>query len=206
MQHNLIVEPIRLLDPLAEFLGALGEGQAFTFEYEDAIKLAGHSCPTIAGAFVVTRAALKALWGGDELPVRGIIDVTLKGGPEDLSYGPQSKVISLVTGAAGPEGFKGLGGRFVRKGLLHFDAEDLQFNTYIFKRTDTGKTVTVRYDPGKLGEDSTELTKLTPIVVKGIPSKVESERFKELWQDKVRRVLTETDKYPGLIEVEEVKD
>lgn len=43
------VEPIVLYDPLAEFLGAATAGRV-EYTYLDAVKLAGHSCPTVAGA------------------------------------------------------------------------------------------------------------------------------------------------------------
>ncbi len=37
---------INLYDPLAELLGA-GDGR-FTYTYDDAVKLSGHACPTVA--------------------------------------------------------------------------------------------------------------------------------------------------------------
>ena len=67
---------IRMRDPLAEFLGAAAEG-VIDYRFEDAVRLAGHSCPTVAAAFLMTRAALAALYG-EELPVRGEIRVDLR--------------------------------------------------------------------------------------------------------------------------------
>ena len=53
---------ICLRDPLAAFLGA-AEGGLMTYSYQDAVKLAGHSCPTVAGSFVVVISRFKsALW------------------------------------------------------------------------------------------------------------------------------------------------
>ncbi len=53
---------IRMRDPLAEFLGAAAGG-LIDYRYEDAVRLAGHSCPTVASAFLMTRAALAGtLW------------------------------------------------------------------------------------------------------------------------------------------------
>ena len=37
---------IRLYDPLGDLLGA-GDGH-FTYTFDDAVKLAGHACPTVA--------------------------------------------------------------------------------------------------------------------------------------------------------------
>ncbi|SBT03218.1 hypothetical protein ACCAA_10140 [Candidatus Accumulibacter aalborgensis] len=40
---------IAVRDPLARFLGAAAEG-IIEYAYSDAVKLAGHSCPTVASA------------------------------------------------------------------------------------------------------------------------------------------------------------
>jgi len=53
---------IRMHDPLAEFLGAAKDG-IIEYRYADAVRFAGHSCPTVASAFLMTRAALAALYG-----------------------------------------------------------------------------------------------------------------------------------------------
>ena len=41
---------LRVFDPLADFLGAAQDG-VFEYVYADVVKLAGHSCPTVASAF-----------------------------------------------------------------------------------------------------------------------------------------------------------
>lgn len=48
-------------DPFAAMLGAARDGR-FDYHYLDAVRLAGHSCPTVAGAFLIGRAALAALY------------------------------------------------------------------------------------------------------------------------------------------------
>ena len=114
------VEPIKLKDPLAVFLGAINENEEFIFTYEDAVKLAGHSCPAVSGAYKVTEKALKALYGS-EIPIRGGISVKVLGSIDNGANGPISQVISLITGAAPETGFAGLGNSFVRKNKLIFD-------------------------------------------------------------------------------------
>ena len=42
---------LRVFDPLADFLGAAQDG-VFEYVYADVVKLAGHSCPTVASAFL----------------------------------------------------------------------------------------------------------------------------------------------------------
>lgn len=56
-------------DPLAAFLGAAENG-ILTYRYADAVRLCGHSCPTVAGAYLMVIKGLKALYG-EELPERG---------------------------------------------------------------------------------------------------------------------------------------
>ena len=43
------VAPIVVADPLAALLGATEDGR-IEYRYLDAVKLAGHSCPTVAGS------------------------------------------------------------------------------------------------------------------------------------------------------------
>jgi formylmethanofuran dehydrogenase subunit E len=194
------VEPISLSDPLSEVLGAQKKGDPLVFRYTDAVKFAGHSCPSVSGAYRLTVLALKALYG-DEVPERGSIRVLIKGGPDQLAYGPQSQVITLITGAAGVTGFKGLKRRFSRKGKLVFDTGDFQLNTFIFLRDDTGAAVRVTFNPDKVPEDP-DLSSLMPRVVEGTASDNEKKKFARLWQERVRKILLDYNSYPGLFEVE----
>ena len=57
---------ITVRDPLARFLGAADDG-VIDYGYADVVKLAGHSCPTVASAYLMTRAALGSLYP-DALP------------------------------------------------------------------------------------------------------------------------------------------
>jgi len=199
-----LVEPIRLKDPLAYFLGSMEEGELFIFKYPDVIKLAGHSCPAVSGAYKITAKALAALYGND-VPIRGEIRVAIMGKPTDLAYGPMSQVISFITGAAPVTGFAGLGKRFRRRNLLVFDEENFRYNTFIFQRVDTRKMVEVSYNPDLLPEDPS-LGRLASIVLSGQATEAEYEAFKKAWQEKVRKVLLEEENIPGLFEVKEITD
>jgi len=79
------VAAIVVVDPLAETLGA-AEGGMIEYRYIDAVKLAGHSCPTVAGAWLMTRAALARLYPG-EMPRRGEIRVELRQALESRQAG-----------------------------------------------------------------------------------------------------------------------
>src|SRR5574340_1589187 len=115
------VPKISLYDPLAEFLGAT-EGGILEYGYFDAVKLAGHSCPTVASAYWMTCKALAALYPG-AMPVRG--DILVEFGQDNASgvTGVIANVVSMLTGAMADGGFKGLAGRFVRCDRLFFEAE-----------------------------------------------------------------------------------
>lgn len=176
---------MELRDPLAELLGALPAGGRFRYTYDDAVKLAGHSCPTIVGAWLATAAALDALYP-ESPPVRGDIEVVLGADREDPAAGPMSQVISLVTGAAPETGFGGLGRRFRRRGLLRFDAA--LAGRIHFRRRDTGAAVEVTWVPEAL-PPSRELQELLPRIIADEVGTGERKRFAALWVERVRELL-----------------
>jgi hypothetical protein len=95
---------ITLRDPLAELLGA-AEGGLIDYRFADAVKLAGHSCPTVAGAWLMTVRALQALYGND-IPERGNIVVALHEDLDSGVAGVMASIATLLTGATGDGGFK----------------------------------------------------------------------------------------------------
>jgi hypothetical protein len=56
------VPGITVHDPLADLLGA-AQGGLVHYGYADAVRLAGHSCPTVASAYWLGVRALRALYG-----------------------------------------------------------------------------------------------------------------------------------------------
>ncbi|MEK6727087.1 MAG: FmdE family protein [Candidatus Omnitrophota bacterium] len=194
------VEPIKLREPLAEFLGAIDEGEEFIFTYQDAVKLAGHSCPAVSGAYKVTQKALKALYK-DQVPVRGEISVKVLGNVDNGANGPISQVISLITGAAPETGFAGLGERFARKGKLIFDEANEEPSAFIFTRDDNKKSVKVTYHPESLPQSENMHALFTKCIV-GTATKKQEEDFKRMWQERVKAVLFEEAK--GLFKVQEL--
>src|SRR5687768_11233193 len=134
---------VRTHDPFAAMLGA-ARGGIFEYRYLDAVRLAGHSCPTVAGAFLVGRAALTALYPGEPAE-RGGIAVHMPAPEDDGTTGVMAQVLTLLTGAAAENGFHGIPGRFRRKGLLSF-AEQREGEAIVFTRLDTGVAVAVELD------------------------------------------------------------
>src|ERR1035437_10247700 len=93
------VMPIIVHDRLAAFLGA-ADGGVIEYRYVDAVKLAGHSCPTVAGVYLLICRSLIELYP-DELPERGEIQVDFRADQEEGAVGVRAAVAGLVPGAAG---------------------------------------------------------------------------------------------------------
>lgn len=185
---------ITLHDPLAEILGA-ASGGLIKYGYADAVKLAGHSCPTVAGAYLMTHKALGALYP-DSVPERGGIRVEFGAAQADGVTGVTAAVAGLLTGAAGEGGFKGLGGRFSRQNLLQFVVEG---NAGLrFTRLDSGANVSVAYHPEAVPAPP-ELQELMPKLISGEASAAEKTEFGRLWQMRVRRILIDHFDDPALV-------
>ena len=171
-------------DPLAQFLGA-AEGGVLEYGYDDAVKLAGHSCPTVASAYRLTCLALAALYPG-ELPERGGVQVEFRNRFEDGVTGVIASVVTQLTGAAQDGGFKGIGGRHVRRGLQQFAAETPL--ALRFTRRDTGASVDAEANLGAVPADP-DMSPLMARCVAGAADDDEQQRFASLWQDRVKRIL-----------------
>lgn len=183
-------------DGLAELLGASAKGR-IEYGYPDVVKLSGHSCPTVAGAYLMTRKALQELYP-DSLPERGKILVRLRGREEAGVTGVIAAVVSMITGAARSGGFKGIGGRFDRRNLLFFDVDvegDIEFSN-----TDSSDKVQVSYHP-EVVPPAQETKALLDAILTGEDSAGAEAEFARLWQDRVKRILLEHAEDPELIRV-----
>jgi hypothetical protein len=177
------VRTIAVRDPLAEFLGA-ADGGVIEYSYLDAVKLSGHSCPTVAAAWLAVLEALQRLYPG-EMPERGGVRVELRAALEEGTTGVVANVAALVTGAAGEGGFKGIAGRFVRRGLLAFGAPihaDLRLT-----RLDNGQwaEVDLRHPEAMSAELSTALRRA--LVAGAAPG--DRAAFARGWQERVAGLL-----------------
>lgn len=187
MQYPLFfdeVDSIVLYDPLSDFLGACEEGKV-EIGYLDCVKQAGHSCPTVAGAYLMAMVGLKLLYG-HELPQRGNIYVSMKGKMTEGVTGVIGNVISFIVGANGVEGFKGIQGHFSRDNLRAYDQTMRGEITLI--RTDTNTSISLSYDPSVISEDP----RLKPLMGKVLQEKAtgyEVNLFKTLWQERVEKIL-----------------
>jgi formylmethanofuran dehydrogenase subunit E len=193
------VPPLRLRDGLAQLLGASDDG-IIEYRYADAVRLAGHSCPTVAGAWLSARAALRALYG-DTIPERGAVSVYL--GDEESAgvTGVIGQVLTLVTGAAAANGFKGLGGRHARNHLLRYAAAGVSGARFL--RNDTGRAVEVEIDASPVPGDPRQRALLQQIMA-GQADAAQRREFGRLWQDRVRRMLLEHADDPAVVRVSAV--
>jgi hypothetical protein len=188
---------VRVRDRLAELLGAAGEG-LMEYRYADAVRLAGHSCPTVAGAFLLGRAALLALYPG-EVPERGGVSVRMPAPVDEGTTGVQAQVLTLLTGAAADNGFHGLAGGHVRSGLLSF-AESAQAGPIVVRRNDTGATLALSLDLSGVPPEPAQRALIGP-VLQGSADDAQRKAFGEAWQARVRRLLLEHADDPAVIRV-----
>ncbi len=189
-------------DPLAQFLGATPDG-VMAYRYQDAVKLAGHSCPTVAGAYLMVVKGLAALYGSD-IPERGGIEVLMRDGRDEGTTGVIANVAMLLTGAAPETGFAGVGPMrlFGRRDLLAFGSGDSR-GEMLLRRRDTGAAVAVSYNPS-IAPWPAEMQTLMPLAVSGRADDVQLKRFGEIWQERVEAVLTKLADDPRLVVVENV--
>jgi len=177
------IETIKLQDSLSLFLGAFENG-VLEFSFLDVAKSAGHSCPTVLGAYLMAREGLKELYK-DELPKRGEIIVEFKENENAGVAGVISSVITQITGATVNLGFKGLAGKFNRKNLMYFETK---INSSIrFTRKDNNKSVEVNYDASCIPVDS-RISLLMQRCIQNRASKEESKEFGILWQKRVELI------------------
>jgi hypothetical protein len=178
------VRSLNVYDALAEFLGAAEDGR-IEYRYIDAVKLAGHSCPTVAAAYWMTLKALASLYP-ESLPQRGGIRVEFR---EELLSGVTgviANVVAMLTGATHDSGFKGIAGRFDRRKLLYFAAnvtEEIRFT-----RLDTGQAVDVAARLQRI-PFAPQTSELMQKCLAGSASAEETARFRENWQARVRALL-----------------
>jgi formylmethanofuran dehydrogenase subunit E len=192
---------ISMCDPLAALLGASDDGM-LEYSYLDAVRLAGHSCPTVAGAYLVARAAMTALFP-DGPAIRGEIDVRMPAPESDGTTGVIAQVLTVITGAAAANGFQGIGGHFVRRSLLHFS--DISDTSAIgFRRRDNAVAVSVELDLRPVPAPA-NLRQLLALAIDPVASAAQREAFAQAWQGRVRALLLDHADDPGVLRVTRIQ-
>jgi len=190
------VPPIALYDPLSEFLGAFTNGE-MEISYLECVKLAGHSCPTVAGAYLMALKGLEILYT-DVRPQRGSIHVSMRDQESDGVTGVVCNVISFITGANGKSGFKGMQGYFSRDNLVSYNIP--MKGEVKLTRLDTEQSVVLSYDPSIVPKEPM-MRQLMGKSLQGLASKEEKEHFTKLWQKRVETILLSNDLWDQMITV-----
>ncbi len=188
------IPTLTLFDPLAKLLGAPSDGH-LTYSFADAVQTTGHSCPTVAGAFLMASRGLQKLYG-TALPERGAIRVECRETRDYGVTGVQARVFSLLTGAAETDGFKGLAGKYDRRGLLSFGVP--MQGQFRFTRVDTQAMVEIDYHPEVVPATPAPRNVLQKALI-GTATADEIADFQQRWQDRVRRILVVDRDNPDLV-------
>lgn len=191
------IPTIELYDPLSELLASFEDGE-YEISYLELVKASGHSCPTVAGAYLMSYHALKALYP-DQRAVRGDILVSFKEDMQDGTIGLVSNLISIITGATQTSGFKGLNGNFVRHSLMSFNVDIPNIR---FTRKDTAKSVDVFYDPSSIPTQPRQ-TELMGRIFSDKATDEEKKEFGKLWQERVKTILVDNFDKQTVIQVKE---
>lgn len=136
------IPPIKCFDPLGNLLGSFNDG-AVQYDFEYAVKLAGHGCPTVLCSFLATDRVAKALYA-DAPVTRGDVKIEIKNKKDDGTTGVTASIFSAIFGASDEGGFKGLGGVYARDKRLFFGSDIDTFAK--FTRLDNGKAVTLDFN------------------------------------------------------------
>ncbi len=179
------VESVKVQDKLSGFLGAFDKG-IYTISYLDCVKLAGHSCPTVAGAYLMAREALKELYPNGEIAQRGGFKVEMRDNKADGVTGVIATTISFITGASDDAGFKGIAGNMNRNNLLNYGASISK--EVRLTRLDNNQSIEVDYNPSSI-MPSPDMQPLMGKMMKNMASEDEKIEFGKLWQERVKKIL-----------------
>jgi len=191
-----LIPSVQLQDPLSNFLGAFEEGK-MDISYLECVKLAGHSCPTVAGAYLMAQKGLNALYP-DTLPQRGSIHVSMKESEVEGVTGVICNVLSFIVGASGAGGFKGLNGNFSRDNLVSYEVA--MKGSVTLTRLDTNESVSLQYDASMIPANS-QMKPLMGKMLQGTASAEEKITFGTLWQERVEKILLSTELHDQIVTI-----
>lgn len=164
---------IKVYEPFAEFLMAEKEEYEFSISLLDVVRFAGHACPSMIGAFLISQKAVAELFPETNTCIRGQIAIEIPTAIDQGATGPISNVFSMIFGAWEKSGFGGLQGKFKRRGLLSFNSVNIPNGTFRFHDLKTGTYVEITYDPSKAEAIETS----------------ESSPFQKIWRLKIHTIL-----------------
>jgi formylmethanofuran dehydrogenase subunit E len=179
------VEKFILEDDLSAFLGAT-KGGIIEISYLDCVKLAGHSCPTVAGSYIVAKVATNRLFNGQTIK-RSALKISFKESKDSGVTGVIGTVIGYILGCNDEGGFSGIGGKFNRANLLSYNNSE-QKGSIKFTNIYTDESIELNLDTSKVPGDPS-MRELMQKSLMGAASKEEMLKFQQLWQDRVEYML-----------------
>lgn len=198
------VPPIMMSEPYFAIFGQT-EG-AIPYYYEEAVKLAGHSCGATAGAWTITRKALEVLYPDGEIPVRGQIKVEAPGAEDEWFVGVFGEIITFITGAAPKTGFNGsdfaVNDLYIRQNKMTYSEEPTgqqpPMREWIFTRLDTGKKVGVKFNLAVITPLATpERVEMGKKLALGQATPEEAEDYIKYWNARALFVFENADTLDG---------
>lgn len=146
---------ISIYEPFSDFLLGEQPEKEFKLSLLDTVRFAGHACPSMVGAFLISQKAIEELFPETNVCVRGQLRIDIPRQANEGPTGPTANVFGFITGAWAETGFGGLQGRhFVRRNLLRFGVEDVPLGSFRFTRIDNGASVLITIDSSKLDFES----------------------------------------------------
>ena len=195
------VPPIMMMEPYFDIFGQTTGPVPYT--YEEAVKLSGHSCGAVTGAWTITKKALEALYPDGEIPVRGQIAVEAPGADDEWFVGVFGEVITFVTGASPKTGFNGsefgtVNDLFIRQNKMIYAAEPTgqlpPAREWIFTRLDTGAKVGVKFNLVIILPIPTPArTEMGKKMAAGTATPEEAADYQKYWNDRAKFVLDNAD-------------
>jgi hypothetical protein len=172
MRWNRIV----LVDPLAALLGAVDGGRLNIATWM--LSLAGHSCPTVACAWLMTGTALARLYP-DGLLERGNAQ-RRTAQAADLGVTGSSPASPAWSQAPQPKAASGLAGRHGRRNLLRFGVP--MQGEIRYTRLDNGQTVELIHQPQAVPRPPGLTEQMRTALAPGADAAVRA-AFAQSWQD-----------------------
>lgn len=175
---DMAEQKILVHEPFAEFLEAETDEIRFSISLLDIVRFAGHACPAMVGAFLISKKAVEDLFPSDKTLFRGSIFVEMPNPVEAGATGPISNVFSYIFGSWDKSGFGGLQGQFTRRNLLKYAVPNLD-GAYRFTHLGTRQSVLIKYNPSLVAgpPDSDHLS------------------FQKIWRYKISEIVNHPEKY-----------
>ena len=176
---------IKLNEPLYDLFGVAPTSE-IEFSFADAVKIAGHACPTVAGSYLMTYHGIKALYP-NEIPIRGNFKLHFSTDEAEGVTGVIANIMGTILGAAGVGGFKGLGGKYYRNNKILFN-QILKSKVEIV-RIDNNQSVRIDYFP-EIIPSSDATSPLLSKILSNSATDLEKLTFQNLWNQRLEKILS----------------